>query len=51
MAEQAIRLLKDEMLRRSIEENGRSVAETVFAWPKIVDPLEAFYIQLLANGQ
>ncbi|MGD8807785.1 MAG: glycosyltransferase family 4 protein [Chloroflexota bacterium] len=51
VAEQAIRLLKDEALRRPIEENARHVAETVFAWPKIVDRLEEFYFRLLADGK
>lgn len=49
VAQQAMRLLKDEALRRPIELRARQVAETVYAWPRIVDPLEAFYFRMLAN--
>ncbi|UCG25883.1 MAG: glycosyltransferase family 4 protein [Chloroflexota bacterium] len=51
VAEQAIRLLKDEALRQQFEIRARQVAESVFNWPRIVDPLEDFYFQLMANGQ
>lgn len=50
VAQQAINLLTDETLRQQIETRARQVAESVFAWPKIVDPLEEFYLQLVANG-
>ncbi|MGB5050569.1 MAG: glycosyltransferase family 4 protein [Caldilineaceae bacterium] len=43
------RLLSDETLQREMGERARYVAETVFAWPRLIGELEAFYRQILAN--
>jgi len=40
-------LLADVSLRRELGQAARQVAETVFAWPSLIDRLEAFYKRLL----
>jgi len=43
------RLLGDESLQQEMGERARHVAETVFAWPRLIGELEAFYRQILAD--
>jgi len=43
------RLLTDVALQREMGEKARHVAETVFAWPRLIGELEAFYGQILAS--
>ncbi len=47
---QALELLADTVRREAIEHRARDVAETVFAWPKVVNELEAFYYTLLNSS-
>ncbi len=46
---QVLELLADAEGREAVEQHARDVAETIFSWPIIVDKLEAFYTDLLAN--
>jgi glycosyltransferase involved in cell wall biosynthesis len=40
-------LLDDETRREALGRTARAVAESVYAWPRLVDRLEAFYERLL----
>ena len=42
-------LLSDIDLQTEMGSQARHIAETVFAWPKLIGELEAFYRQILAN--
>ena len=43
------RLLSDTALQTEMGTQARQVAETVFAWPRLIGELEAFYEQILAS--
>jgi glycosyltransferase involved in cell wall biosynthesis len=42
-------LLSDERLRRDMGQRGRAGVEHLYAWPKIIDELEALYRRALAG--
>lgn len=43
------RLLADPALQAEMGQRARHIAETVFAWPRLIAELEAFYGQILAD--
>lgn len=48
LAEETLLLLRDPALRHATTTRARSLAENQLAWPKIIDRLEALYLDLLA---
>jgi glycosyltransferase involved in cell wall biosynthesis len=50
-AETLGRLLADPALCTELGQNARRTAETVFAWPHLIDQLEALYTDLLGTGR
>jgi glycosyltransferase involved in cell wall biosynthesis len=47
-AEAILQLRQDAQLRERLGQNARRAAETAYAWPKLIDQLEAFYADLLS---
>jgi glycosyltransferase involved in cell wall biosynthesis len=45
------RLLTDDQLRRTLGQNARHIAETVFGWPHLIDQLENFYVRVLKRAR
>ena len=43
-------LLTDERLRRDMGQRGRAGVARLYAWPKVIDELEALYRRALAGG-
>jgi len=43
-------LLHDHDLREECGRNARRAAETDFAWPHLIDQLEAFYVDLIGKS-
>lgn len=49
LAEKIQALLSDSTRRREMGERGRAKVETKYAWPKVIERLEATYASVLAN--
>jgi len=50
LAEKIQTLLDDPQLRREMGQRGRAKVEAKYAWPKVIDRLEAVYDLVLAEG-
>jgi glycosyltransferase involved in cell wall biosynthesis len=44
-----VRLLKDDMLREKLAQNGRMLVSSIYDWDKIVQTLYETYVEVIAN--